>query len=115
MSSDAIQRLEDAQVGSPEMDTLMERALGTGASGSTTSLDLALALAERVLPGHDWSVGHLPTSDDADHEEHHHFGCLFYAHPHVASREDSMAHGATASLAICTAILQAHQSKDQPR
>lgn len=71
------------------------------------SLDAAVALAERVLPGHDWSLGHLPTSDDADHQEHHEFGCFFYAHPHVASRQDGLGHGATAPLAMVTAILRA--------
>ncbi|ASE38439.1 hypothetical protein [Brevundimonas vesicularis] len=97
----------------PDEFSRLPRGLGmasleVGSPNYTASLDAALALAERVLPGHDWSLGHLPTSDDADHQEHHEFGCFFYAHPHVASRQDGLGHGATAPLAMVTAILRAH-------
>lgn len=107
-----IEKLEGAEVGSRELDCAIWTATGGwGHVGRpptfSTSLDAALALAERVLPGHDWSLGHLPTSDDADHQEHHEFGCFFYAHPHVASRQDGLGHGATAPLAMVTAILRA--------
>jgi hypothetical protein len=126
-----IEKLEGAEVGSVELDaqiysylncTLIPRRSDLKPrrrwpDGSvtlqrkvTTSLDAALALAERVLPGHDWSLGHLPTSDDADHQEHHEFGCFFYAHPHVASRQDGLGHGATAPLAMVTAILRAQSA-----
>lgn len=71
----------------------------------TTSIDAALALAERVLPDHDWSVGCLPVSDDADYEEHHSFGALLYSR--YTKPYDAMAHGATPALALVTAILKA--------
>lgn len=118
-----IEKLEGAEVGSRELDADVALQVGwtvhpgdnwigphaeIAVPDYTTSLDDALALADRVLPGHDWSLGHLPTSDDADHQEHHEFGCFFYAHPHVASRQDGLGHGATAPLAMVTAILRAH-------
>lgn len=77
----------------------------------TTSLDAALALAERVLPDHDWSVGCLPVSDDADHEEHHHFGALLYSR--YTKPYDALGHGATPALALCIAILRALRTTEQ--
>lgn len=71
----------------------------------TTSLDAALALAERVCPDHDWSVGCLPVSDDADYEEHHHFGALLYSR--YTKPYDALGHGATPALALCIAICRA--------
>lgn len=61
----------------------------------TTSLDAIVALIGEKLPNHDWSIGNLPVSDDADHEDHHAFGCLLYE-AQVSSPGDSLGHGATA-------------------
>lgn len=72
----------------------------------TTSLDAALAFAEAKLPEHDWSVGHLPTDSDVAEHEHHIFGCLLYE-DRRASPGDAIGHGATAPLAVCTALLRA--------
>ena len=93
--------LEAAQEGSPELDRAVEAALATGAAGSTTSLDRALALAERVLPGWGWSAGgsrgehyaRIDTPDGRDFEE---------------------SYAATPALALCLAILKATNPKGQP-
>lgn len=65
--STLIARLEAAEVGSRELDWAVGAALFTGVRGcaapnATTSLDAALALAERVLPG--WRV--FGISDERD-------------------------------------------------
>lgn len=81
----------------------------------TTSLDAALALAERVLPGFHCHIGDLPVSDDADHEPHHKFGALLYdPAPYVRNRKDFMEHGATRALALVTAILKATGQPTEP-
>jgi hypothetical protein len=88
--TDLIKRLEEAEEGSADLDREVERALGVipmgvredGTWGQkqrpwTTSLDAALALAERVLPGWAWSAGgsrgehygRLDTPDGRDFEE----------------------------------------------
>lgn len=69
------------------------------------SLDAALALAERVCPDHHSSVGNLPVSDDADYEEHHHFGALLYSR--YTKPYDALGHGATRALALVIATLRA--------
>lgn len=125
--SDLIERLERAEAGSRELDVAICLLLVPNEAQPnggwrywptpdsevssidprrvTTSLDAALALAERVLPDHDWSVGCLPVSDDADYEEHHSFGALLYSR--YTRPYDTMAHGATPALALVTAVLKA--------
>lgn len=126
--SDLIERLEKAEAGSRELDALVwcatvpggatydtgrsrvtypdkSWAIITSFSPVTTSLDAALALAERVMPDHNWSVGCLPVSDEADYEEHHSFGALLYSR--YTKPYDAMAHGASPALAVVTAVLKA--------
>jgi hypothetical protein len=93
--------------GSPRLDGLHATDIHRDPPRVSKSLDAVLAVAERVLPEHDWSVGCLPVSDEADHEEHHRFGALLYAHSRAASREDGLGHGATPALALCIAVLKA--------
>lgn len=130
---DLIARLEAAEAGSRELDEAVSTALcdskfrtcieglsdeqggmwmyefdGHAPSSAlrvTTSLDTALALAERVCPDHHSSVGNLPVSDDADYEEHHSFGALLYSR--YTKPYDALGHGATRPLALCIAILKA--------
>lgn len=122
MTASLIERVESAAEGSRELDREIGEltnasmrtsgdVVGLGYDRFTTSLDAALALAERVLPGWHCHIGDLPTSDDADHEPHHWFGALLYLpEPYVRDREDFMEHGATRPLALCAAILRAHEA-----
>jgi hypothetical protein len=73
----------------------------------TTSLDAALALAERVLPGWDWSVTTITTS----------FGGVkkvnaLIVHPDHPSDKDISTFGEanTPALALCAAILRARSA-----
>lgn len=130
---DLIERLEKAESGSFELEHQIAEAVyphlagfrlpdGNGWSGPgwttrapppyTVSLDAIMRLIEEKLPEHDWSIGHLPTSDDADYEEHHNFGCLLYDAPR-SSPGDALGHGATAPLAACIALLRALHTKEQ--
>ncbi len=116
-----LSRLQDAPVGTRELDREVAAVVNQGPfietigtnkfeidpPDYTTSLDAALALAERVLPDHEWSVGCLPVSDDADYEEHHNFGALLYSR--YTKPYDAMAHGATPALALCAAIIAAKE------
>lgn len=108
-----IARLEAAEVGSHELDKAVAIACGssiqvwaeTASDGTflgsvrayTTSLDAALALAERVLEG--WQVGMWTTKQNA-------VGSVL--------RDDGGAFDATAAtpaLALCIAILRAKQGE----
>lgn len=94
--------------GSPRLDSLHGTDIHRDPPRLSQSLDAALALAERVLPGWHCHIGNLPTSDDADHEPHHKFAALLYQpEPYVRNRKDFMEHGATPALALCIAILRA--------
>lgn len=130
---DLIERLEKATGGNFELEHQIAEAVyphlvgfrqpdGVGWVGPgwstrqpppyTASMEAALSLVAEALPGHGFSIGHLPVSDDANHEEHHVFGCLLYEEPHVASPRDGLGHGATVALACCVALLRAIQTKE---
>ena len=120
--SDLITRLEEAAEGSRELDAEISQALmfptmlrwgdhhwrrghvggWTTLPSFTTSLDAALALAERVLPGSMWGFQQNTTDP---------------AHPDVlpfsawVGRIEAMGH--SFQLAICAAILRANH-KDKP-
>jgi len=109
-----VERLEAAECGSRQLDYEIREAVNDPhwnlrvPADWSQSLDAALALAERVLPGFHCHIGDLPVSDDADHEPHHKFGALLYnPEPYVRNRKDFMEHGATRPLALCAAILKA--------
>lgn len=95
MSNNLIRRLELATEGSIELDEAVADALGgEGALGATNSLDIALALVERVLPGCSWRVqkdfgGFIVAVRNGIHE--------------VEVEAD------TPALALCTALLRAHR------
>jgi hypothetical protein len=105
--TDLIKRLEEAKAGSADLDREVHFALGLvkrprpGFSVNvpvvTTSLDAALALAERLFPGAEVYVGRQEGQWDADCEP---VGCdrsaMFVDHK-----------GATPALALCIAILKA--------
>lgn len=65
----------------------------------TASLDAAIALVERVLPGWDYIIGHTNG------------GLTIYAQ--VGSRE--MYFGATPAIALCIALLRALEARDAAR
>lgn len=131
MTPGLIERLEKAEGGSRELDAEIARLFGGQAIARfgdwdcredgtgiwrplprySSSLDAALALAERVCPDHHSSVGNLPISDDADYEEHHHFGALLYSR--YTKPYDALGHGATRALAVCIAILKARATQEQ--
>jgi hypothetical protein len=59
--TDLIKRLEEAEAGSRELDTCIANHFDTNDTPHvTTSLDAALALAERVLPGARWMMVQQP-------------------------------------------------------
>jgi hypothetical protein len=100
--TDLIKRLEEAEEGCPFLDREIWVALEFDRRSSpidapeyTTSLDAALALAERVLPGWDWHA-------------RSHYGDKFFAQvwPAFQSRQHE-AYAATPALALCIAILKA--------
>jgi len=101
--TDLIKRLEEAEEGEPLLDREIWVALEFDRNRSpvdapeyTTSLDAALALAERVLPGlYMWKVefDDEPTSTPA--------WAKIYA------KRDGQGSAATAALALCIAILKA--------
>lgn len=131
-----IERLEAAEAGSRELDADVHSALGTVFSRPvtqedryysllydaksvsvfipealtpvTTSLDAALALAERVLPGWDWKVGGLrPPIEGYDEREAPPHATLTRRGPLVANEGFAVADGATPALALCIAVLKA--------
>jgi len=74
----------------------------------TTSLDAALALAERVLPGWDWKVsGPRPPIEGYDEREGPPHASLTRRGPLVANEGFAVADAATPALALCLAILKA--------
>jgi len=116
-----IEKLEGAEVGSRELDGDVlkatghgyhmdfgngwyarpghnERIYGNGPSQVTTSLDAALALAERMLPGWVWMV-----------ERHKDGRATVWLHEFSAYGEGDTTEGNTPALALCAAILRAHQ------
>lgn len=119
-----IARLEAAEVGGAELDYLIDEVFSewknigggwaahkvTGArrnnhfdypDSATTSLDAALALVERVLPGSEVWVGNIEGQWEADCEP---AGCERHAR-YVDHK------GATPALALCIAILRAKQGE----
>ena len=123
--TDLIERLEGASVGTSELDLAVGQVLGliddklvyTNEDGSrssfgncdpwypwTQSIDHGLRLAERVLPGVWWVIG---KGKLRDREPEYGAQLMFGADQVLGSGE-----GATASLALCIAILRAsEQSK----
>lgn len=96
---DLIAKLEAAESGSRELDVAIWDALGGWSVNNppsyTTSLDAALALAERVLPG--WFLS-LDTSG-------------VHARLWIGERPSFAGLAATAPLALCIAILKATREK----
>jgi hypothetical protein len=80
-------------------------SLEVGSPNYTASLDAALALAERVLPGVMWWLSHQAVID----------GVKYY-HAEVSSEteiEGQSGYAATPALALCAAILRV-QSEARP-
>jgi hypothetical protein len=110
MATDLITKLEEAGEGSRELDKVVWIATG-GWSGVdappsfTTSLDAALALAERVLDLHCAVVESSPQSD-------HPNGQKACASVHLVGGGGSGRIAAsTPALALCAAILRASEEK----
>jgi hypothetical protein len=120
--TDLIKRLEEAEAGSRELDAAIADLFNPvpdqydGFAGRwpfvegspfsdqtppvTTSLDAALALAERVLPGWGWEISH----DDCNGNYYAWVGKDFYLHgpqEHLRGIQESPA------LALCIAVLKA--------
>jgi hypothetical protein len=115
--TDLLARLEVAEAGSRELDAAMavvadkaERVIGHwryNAEGRarevepvTTSLDAALALAERVLPGWGWMVRHYAAGQGGPG------WCAYVCEPDADLVESGPVNSAPA-LALCIAILKA--------
>lgn len=85
-------------------------SLEAGSPNYTASLDVALALAERVLPGWYWRAGRTPLG-----QWHH--GRYTYGWAHLSRTDasncdrgdESTGWAATPALALCAAILRAKQ------
>ncbi|WP_296200539.1 hypothetical protein [uncultured Hyphomicrobium sp.] len=108
-----IARLEAAEVGSHELDKAVSVACGstiqvwaeTASDGTflgsvrpvTTSLDAALALVERVLPGWSWEI----------YTAYQIKGLMKYG---CNLDEQDTAYAFTPALALCLAVLKARQS-----
>lgn len=108
--SDLITRLEQAAEGSRELDMAIWDATGGWSVNNppayTTSLDDALALAERLRPCWSWSVG----------QNVHHKYWLAYAlvlDDYRSSFQPTNGMAKTPALALCLAILKANH-KDKP-
>lgn len=115
MATDLITKLEEAGEGSRELDRLIGEAtdspmgwsgdvVGLGYANFTTSLDVALALAERLYTCWAWSVG----------QNIHHGYWLAYALTLAEDRSPVQATNGTArtpALALCAAILRASEEK----
>lgn len=103
-----IERLEAAEVGSAGLSIDVVTSLDDGGEFPThgklfvtTSLDAALALAERVLPGWSWTVG---TRDVP--------GCTAVIDSNGGSPILGEAIAPTPALALCIAILRARQASN---
>jgi hypothetical protein len=97
-----IEKLEGAEVGSRELDCAIWTATGgwdhVGRPPTfSTSLDAALALAERMLPGWDWQI--VKGSEEE---------AYVALQPHGAAFGHEV-QAATPALALCAAILRAKQ------
>ncbi|MGV3720618.1 MAG: hypothetical protein ACO1SX_06875 [Actinomycetota bacterium] len=122
---DLIDRLAKAEAGSRELDRLVGEATGQQltdgfwryAARCTTSLDAALALADRVLPGWTWLAlgpdkdGRCPTLCFARLASPD-FDCVTWEAgdqwtTDVLAGRDATAHAATPALALCIAVLRA--------
>ncbi len=124
-----IARLEAAEAGSRELDVAIARSLGWGVHNArrfglwvvpfgeydtcdpddmfelgefTTSLDAALALAERVLPGWSWEI----------YTAYQIKGLMKYG---CNLDEQDTAYAFTPALALCIAILRAKQGEGEWR
>ena len=112
-----IEKLEGAEAGSPELDADVALQVGwtvhpgdnwigphaeIAVPDYTTSLDAALALADRVLTMGAWDVGYTYNSDRP-----------YYARLVIVRDDEGQpeiyGRSATPALAICAAILRAHQ------
>jgi hypothetical protein len=119
--TDLIKRLKEAETGSRELDALMwplhpgfKRMRGThfhdddkekawraiAAPAYTTSLDAALALAERVLPGWSWMVRHYAAGQGGR-------GWTAYVCKPDTDLVSAGPVGSSPALALCIAILKA--------
>ena len=120
-------RLESAEAGSRELDREMALATGVLLTGVredgvwgvkegrwTQSLDAALALAERVLPGWAWSASGPDPMTSLYRDA---FACLAAPHdngavePWNVERDVCTATAKTPPLALCTAILKANKPR----
>ena len=107
--TDLIKRLEEAEEGSPFLDREIWVALEFAGNRSpvcapeyTTSLDAAVALAERVLPGCLWTAG-SNTYDGAPNGQAE----VFLPVPSDFHDGCGEVTAATPALALCIAILKA--------
>lgn len=112
-----IERLEAAEVGSRELDAAIWYALIETCGGKpdkdmigrwpdyTTSLDAALALAERVLPGWHWELDNVGGSPYAANLTNPVGRFLICGDTEVYSTAP------TPALALCIAILKAKETK----
>ncbi len=98
-----IEKLEGAEVGSRELDCAVARVLdcykGFATEHLTTSLDTALALAGRVLPGWLWTAGTAASGRP--------YACIMDMAWPAPKRREHDAHASTPALALCAAILRA--------
>lgn len=123
-SPDLIERLEKAVEGSRELDAAIARHLagypkdhwfnflGTWSTADTvpaltTSLDAALAQAERVLPG--WSAWELRSAGGKSRY------VAEFSRLQRETREEQWATGRASrpALALCAAILKAHSTREE--
>lgn len=97
--------------GSPKLDGLHGTSIYRDPPAFTTSLDAALALAERVLPGWYWRAGRTPMG-------HWHHGRYTYGWAHMSRTDasncdrgdEATGWAETPALALCAAILRAHEA-----
>lgn len=108
-----IARLEAAEVGSRELDWDIGAALFTGVRGcaapnATTSLDAALELVKKVLPGWLWDVTTITTAVGGLRKP-----LASVVRPDQPEGEEikTWGYGSTPALALCIAILRAKQGE----
>lgn len=116
-----IERIEAAEVGSAELDLEVAQALSEPWSYMgeppkvikcrpyTTSIDAALALAERVLPG--WRLARLGESREADDSGAYVGGWDVRLHWPLGGKLHNLEYGSgsTPALALVAAILRAKE------